>query len=547
MDESIAIAVSNVSKKFRLFDSPKERLMEALHPFKKRYHREFWALQEVSFEVPKGATVGIVGRNGSGKSTLLQVICSVLHPTSGSVTVNGRISALLELGGGFNPEMTGRANVFLNGTVMGLSREEIKGRLPLIEDFADIGEFFDQPVKTYSSGMFVRLAFATAINVDPDILIVDEALAVGDAKFQYKCFKKFLDFQREHKTILFVSHSTESIVKHCDYAVLLEKGRVIEKGQPKAITDYYLDLLFTGQIAGYAIDPVMVEDAYRGFNIVHFKFKYYGFLISLGRIELNSISDDDLKGYIATQGCVIGSSEDEVREAIDLITDAFKSESQAEGAGGMAGEQEVITELERFLQESPQVDNCVARNSYNKNEYRITDGRGRIVDYLIVYGDRYDPVSVKSGSLIDIYLKVRFNAPVELLVYGFAVKTLDGVLIHGNNTRFARYLVSAGQADEVVVFRFSVRMDVQSGDIFLDLGVAERVASEDKPVDVRYGLIHLNIQQGNVFTGMADLNPAFEEIRKEEEKKEGERLAALSSDPTLQGEGRAAPGTKKSP
>ncbi|MBF0318022.1 MAG: ABC transporter ATP-binding protein [Nitrospirae bacterium] len=510
MDDSIAIAVSNVSKKFRLFNSPKERLMEALHPFKRKFHREFWALQDVSFEVPKGATVGIVGRNGSGKSTLLQVICSVLHPTSGSVAVNGRISALLELGAGFNPELTGRANVFLHGTVMGLSREEIKGRVPLIEDFADIGEFFDQPVKTYSSGMFVRLAFATAINVDPDVLIIDEALAVGDAKFQHKCFGKFLDFQREHKTILFVSHSTESIVKHCDYAVLLEKGRVIEKGQPRAITDYYLDLLFTGQIAGYAIDPVLVEGGYRGFNIVHFKFRYYGFLSSLGRIELNCIDDADLKGYVADQKCVIGSSEDEVRKMIDLIVNA--SEPAAHGTGHPIGEHEAMTELDRFLEHKNEVDNCMARNSYNKNEYRITDGRGRIVDYLVVYGQRYDPVSIKSGSLIDIYLKVRFYRPVEELIYGFAVKTLDGVLIHGNNTRFAGHPVSAGQAGEVVVFRFSVRMAVQSGDVFLDLGVAQRLDSEDKPVDVRYGLIHLSIQQGSVFTGIADLNPVFEEI-----------------------------------
>ncbi|MBV6342140.1 ABC transporter ATP-binding protein [Candidatus Magnetobacterium casense] len=514
MDESIAIAVSDVSKKFRLFNSPRQRLIEALHPFKKKLHREFWALQGVSFEVPKGATVGIVGRNGSGKSTLLQVICSVLHPTSGSVVVNGRISALLELGAGFNLELTGRANVFLNGTVMGLSRDEIKERLPLIEDFADIGEFFDQPVKTYSSGMFVRLAFATAINVDPDILIIDEALAVGDAKFQHKCFGKFLDFQKAHKTILFVSHSTESIVKHCDYAVLLEKGRLIEKGQPRAITDYYLDLLFTGQIAGYAIDPVLVEDGYRGFNIVHFKFKYYGFLSSLGHIELNSISDTELQGYMLTQRCVVGSSDDEVREMIDLIVNASEPESAVANLDVPAGEQkETVTELSRFLEEIPAVDKCVTRNSYNKNEYRITDGRGRIVDYLVVCDGRYDPVSVKSGSLIDIYLKARFSAPVEQLIYGFALKTLDGVLVHGNNTRLARHPVSAAEADQVVVFRFSLRMAVQSGDVFLDLGVAERLTYEDKPVDVRYGLIHLSIQQGNVFTGMADLNPTFEEIR----------------------------------
>ncbi len=514
MDKSIAIAVEGVSKKFRLFNSPKERLKEALHPFKKRYHREFWALNDVSFEVAKGATVGIVGRNGSGKSTLLQVICSVLHPTSGKVTVNGRISALLELGAGFNPELTGRANVFLHGTVMGLSRDEVKKRIPLIEDFADIGEFFDQPVKTYSSGMFVRLAFAAAINVDPDILIVDEALAVGDAKFQYKCFNKFLDFQRERKTILFVSHSTESIVKHCDYAILLEKGRVIENGNPKVITDYYLDLLFTGQIAGYATEPVLTKEDYKGFNIVHYKFKFTGFLNSLGHIELHTLKETDLKGHIADHKCVIGSSEDDVRKMIDLITATELSVEQ--GKPTKANDKEAMNDLERFLKETAEVDNCIKRNSYNKNEYRITDKRGQIVDYLIVCGDKYDPVSIKCGSLIDIYLKARFSQPVERIIYGFAVKTLDGILIHGNNTRFAKHPVSAVEAHQVRVFKFSFRMNVLAGDVFLDLGVAEKIASEDKPVDVRYGLIHLIVQEESIFTGMVDLQPVFEEIKEDE-------------------------------
>ena len=245
MDSDTAINVQHVSKKFRLFSSPKERLMEALHPFRKRYHHEFWALRDVSFEVRRGEVVGILGKNGSGKSTLLQVICTVMQATSGEVSVNGSISALLELGAGFNPEFTGRDNVVLNGAIMGFSRKEMLRRLPDIEAFADIGEFFHQPVKTYSSGMFVRVAFAAAIHVDPDVLVVDEALAVGDVRFQQKCLSQIEKIRTSGTAILFVSHSIENITSICSRAIILEKGVLIADGDPKLIAEKYLGLLFS--------------------------------------------------------------------------------------------------------------------------------------------------------------------------------------------------------------------------------------------------------------------------------------------------------------
>ncbi len=244
MKNSIAISVQNVSKKYKLYGSQGERFWEALHPFNKTYHREFWALKDISFDVHKGMTLGIIGRNGSGKSTLLQIICSILQPTSGAVTVDGRISALLELGAGFNQEFTGQQNVLMNGRVAGFSKVEMQKRIPLIEAFADIGEFFFQPVKTYSTGMFVRLAFAAAINVDPEILIVDEALAVGDARFQHKCYQKFLEFQEAGKTIILVTHDRQAIAKHCSSAVLLEEGKIVECGDPNDVINHYDELLF---------------------------------------------------------------------------------------------------------------------------------------------------------------------------------------------------------------------------------------------------------------------------------------------------------------
>lgn len=239
----IAIKVDNVSKVYKLYDKPVSRLKESLSIKKKVYHKNHYALDKISFEVKKGETVGIIGTNGSGKSTLLKIITGVLNPSEGSVTVDGRISALLELGAGFNPEYTGIENVYLNGTMMGYSKNEIENRINDIIDFADIGEFINQPVKTYSSGMFVRLAFAVAINIDPEILIVDEALSVGDVFFQAKCYKKFEEFKKNGKTILLVSHDLGSIGKYCDRAILLNKGNKIEEASPKEVIDTYKKVL----------------------------------------------------------------------------------------------------------------------------------------------------------------------------------------------------------------------------------------------------------------------------------------------------------------
>jgi len=241
--DSVAISVQNVSKKYRLFNSPKERLWETLSLINKKYHSEFWALKEINFQIPKGATVGIIGRNGSGKSTLLKIICSVLKPTTGSIQVNGEVSALLSLGAGLNPKFTGRDNVFFQGSLMGIAQKELKDRMADIEDFADIGEFFDQPLKIYSSGMMLRLAFAIAINVDPEILVIDEVIAVGDAKFKQKCFQKFREYQESGKTILITTHDTNTILRHCDHALLINKGSLIETGHPKDVIDHYLNIL----------------------------------------------------------------------------------------------------------------------------------------------------------------------------------------------------------------------------------------------------------------------------------------------------------------
>lgn len=250
--EKIAISVRSVSKCYRTYANPRDRLKQAFIPRVQRlvgvspskYGQEYWALNDINFEIYKGETVGIVGRNGSGKSTLLQMICGTLTPTLGEIQTNGRVGALLELGSGFNPEFTGRENVYLNGAVLGLSRNEVDARFDSIAAFADIGRFLDQPVKNYSSGMGVRLAFAVQAQIDPDILIVDEALAVGDARFQAKCFERLRQLKESGTSILLVTHSGEQVVTHCSRALLLDASELKMVGEPRKVVNHYMDLLF---------------------------------------------------------------------------------------------------------------------------------------------------------------------------------------------------------------------------------------------------------------------------------------------------------------
>lgn len=258
-DKKISICVDHISKIYKLYDKPSDRMKEALGLSRRKLHKEHYALRGVDMTIFQGETVGIIGTNGSGKSTILKIITGVLNPTSGNLTVNGRISALLELGAGFNMEYNGIENIYLNGTMMGFSEKEIDERLQDILDFADIGEYVYQPCKTYSSGMFVRLAFAVAINIDPEILIVDEALSVGDVFFQAKCYHKFEEFKKMGKTILFVSHDLSSIAKYCDRVILLNQGYKLGEGSPKEMIDAYKQVL-VGQYTLPEEEDSLLED-----------------------------------------------------------------------------------------------------------------------------------------------------------------------------------------------------------------------------------------------------------------------------------------------
>lgn len=272
MSSEIALKVENISKCYHIYQTPRDRLKQFVLPRAKKlfgadgenYFREFWALREVSFEIGKGETVGIIGRNGSGKSTLLQMICGTVTPTNGSVVTNGRIAALLELGAGFNPEFTGKENVLLNAAILGFPQSAMMERLNDVIEFSELGEFIHQPVKTYSSGMYARLAFSIAIHVEPEILIVDEALAVGDARFVAKCMRRIKDIQAKGTTILFVSHDVSSVRTLCDRSIWLDNGRLVDDGDVFPITGKYMEFMFRDEVSGVdalrdAVDLVAIE------------------------------------------------------------------------------------------------------------------------------------------------------------------------------------------------------------------------------------------------------------------------------------------------
>jgi teichoic acid transport system ATP-binding protein len=276
MSDSVII-IKNVGKTYRLYGKPSDRAKEALSIKRKKYHQDFQALKGVDLVVRRGETVGILGRNGSGKSTLLKILTGVTAQTNGEVTVNGKVAALLELGAGFNLEMTGMENIYLNGTMQGISRSAIDELVPSIVEFADIGEFIDQPVKTYSSGMFVRLAFALAINVDPDVLIVDEALSVGDVYFQAKCYRKFEDFKKAGKTILFVTHDMNSVLKYCDRAMVQDHRVKLGEGSAKEMVDLYKRTMAeTNGTRGEDFHSQIAEGSWKESMVVNTSAQDYG-------------------------------------------------------------------------------------------------------------------------------------------------------------------------------------------------------------------------------------------------------------------------------
>lgn len=456
--DNYAIQVKNVSKLYKLYDKPSDRFKEALGlSHGKKLYREHYALHDLSFDIKKGECVGIIGTNGAGKSTILKIITGVLNPSEGQVDIDGRISALLELGAGFNMEYTGIENVYINGTMIGFTREEIDDKMDDILSFADIGDFVYQPVKTYSSGMFVRLAFAVAINIDPEILIVDEALSVGDVFFQNKCYRKFEEFKAQGKTILFVSHDLGSISKYCDRVVFLNKGRKMAEGTPTDMIDMYKKLL-VGQVDDQGRDISAMSSA----DVTS---------SSLADAIDNQVNSDanNVDGLEVSSACGIR----------DLSND-FEA-----------------NEWKSYMTVNPNV------NSYG-------DGSAEIIDFAIIDSKGNLSSSVEKGKTFKIKSKVRFNRDLEDPIFTYTFKTIQGTAITGTNTMYEKVSTGGVKAGDVYVATFEQQMDLQGGEYLLSISCTGYADGDFQVFHRLYDVMNVTVISDKNTVGFYDMNSKVE-------------------------------------
>lgn len=489
--DDIAVRVQGLTKCFQLYDNPgqllKQQLVSRLSRLVGRqppqYFREYWALKGIDFSIRRGEVVGIVGRNGAGKSTLLQILCGTLSPTEGTVDIRGRVAALLELGAGFNPEFSGRENVYLNGAILGISREEITRRFDDIAAFADIGEFIERPVKSYSSGMYVRLAFAVSACVEPDVLIVDEALAVGDAKFQAKCFRRFEELVARGTTILLVTHSIEQITRHCDRAILLEGGVVHQEGPPKDVANTYLDLLF-----GVARKPDTLPGSTPG--------------------DASGTTAQDL----ASSGADATGTGAETAGA--AVRGQHASAQPVTGASAHADPSihPDYSPLARRVITRP-AGRFEERAGYNSDEFRWGSREVEISDFMVTTNGIDHGVRLHTGDRVMVVVWVRFAVDVSAPIYGLTIKTPDGITVYGSNSRDFPDgpVMQPARAGETVRVVFQIDMRIGAGDFLMSLGVAHDVGGgEIEPLDRRYDSILIHVNRQSRCYGLADFDMRVE-------------------------------------
>ncbi len=478
-EREIAIQVSHLTKMYKLYDKPSDRLKESLGLSRKKKYREHMALNDVDLTVYKGETVGIIGTNGSGKSTILKIITGVLTPTSGEVQVEGHISALLELGSGFNMEYNGIDNIFLQGMMIGFPEDEIRKRLNAILDFADIGEYVYQPVKTYSTGMFVRLAFAVAINIDPEILIVDEALSVGDVFFQAKCYHKFEEFKKQGKTILFVSHDLSSISKYCDRAILLNQGIKLGEGSPKEMIDIYKRVL----VGQYELPKSNVKSL---------------------------LDDDEIRGaaekdVVAAEG-LIGTKAKMKRTT---ETDAkFHGEPGRENDAAL-GDSEVAGE-DKKATDAASTQTTSTEEGRNPNLLEYGDGAAHITD-IYVTDDRGNRCSaVEKGTEFTVHMQVEFSSDIAAPIFAFTIKNTLGIEITGTNTMVEKAFLDPVKAGEKKTITFRQKMQLQGGEYLLSFGVTGFEEGSFTVYHRLYDALNLTVVSDKDTVGYYDMNSVVE-------------------------------------
>ena len=449
-DREIAVSVSHLNKKYRLYAHNRDRIADAFGI--RSHYTEHLALNDVSMDIYRGETVGIIGTNGSGKSTILKIITGVLNPTSGTVDVNGRISALLELGAGFNMEYNGIENIYLNGTMIGFSEQEIAEKIDAILDFADIGEYVYQPVKMYSSGMFMRLAFAVAINIEPEILIVDEALSVGDVFFQAKCYHKFEEFKKEGKTVLFVSHDLSNISKYCDRVVLLNQGHKLGEGSPKEMIDIYKQVL-VGQY-----DP----------------------------------SRTPVKG----SGKTWLSADEQIMAAAAKRAD----EADAKVKGDSA------ERLERAKAETEHMSIGAEGQAPGPETLEYGSKKAVITEYGIADDKGTATTTILKGSACTVRMKVKILEDIAAPIFAFTIRNVYGVEICGTNTMFEKAFLDPVKAGEEKTVTFTQKVDLQGGEYLISLGVTG-YEKEDFTVYHRlYDVMNLTVVSDKNTVGYYDMN-----------------------------------------
>lgn len=473
-----AIKLEHITKIYKLYGRNRDRLKDSLGLTKKKCYTEHYALRDVSMEVREGEMVGIIGVNGSGKSTILKIITGVLSPSGGTMEINGRISALLELGAGFNMEYTGLENVYLNGTMMGFSEKEIEERLPQILEFADIGEFIHQPVKTYSSGMFVRLAFAVAINIDPEILIVDEALAVGDVFFQAKCYHKFEEFKKMGKTILFVSHDLTSIAKYCDRVILLNKGHYIAEGEPGRMVDLYKKILAN------QMDLLEEELA-----------------------EMNDFSGEEAAagGTDAAGGASQGAGWTSADGADSQGAGRTGAEGSASQGAGRPGAEGPASQGTEGPGKAPAAGLMKDKLSINPNRTEYGNGKAEIYD-LGLLDERGNVTNLLlKGEYFEIRERIRFYDEIAAPIFTYTIKDKKGTELSGTNTMFEGAEVKpVGRGDEYEV-TFRQKMTLQGGEYLLSMSCTGFEQGEHTVYHRLYDIASITVISNKNTVGVYDM------------------------------------------
>lgn len=458
------ISVDQVSKVYRLYDKPIDRLLESISLRKKSYHKDFYALRDISFSVGRGEAVGIIGTNGSGKSTMLKIITGVLSATTGKVESRGSICALLELGAGFNQDYTGIENIYMNGTMMGFSKAEMDEKLPAILEFADIGDFVYQPVKSYSSGMFVRLAFALYISIDPEVLIVDEALSVGDVFFQAKCYHRMDELKRKGTTILMVTHDLGSVMKYCDRVVLFHKGEKVGEGLPGQMVDKYKKIL-----AGK--DPHAEQ----------------------------FMEEQNFLGNVDGEAAVTaGSTETNENNRSD------SGRNSSENAGE-AGEHAEPTSSEAGQSSQKPVGFMKDHLTLNPSSQQYGNGKAEILDFGVLDKDGRPSNVLLKGEEFSIKERIVFHDDIAAPIFTFTIKDKRGMDLSGTNTLFEGKEIPAVKKGDEYFCTFTQRMNLQGGEYLLSISCTGFEEGEHTVYDRKYDITSITVLSNKNTVGIYDM------------------------------------------